>query len=112
ALDLGGVTLLYVGGLSGRVAQLRALVERANATLLHHSGGSDESTASLPSSISRAAAGLFPVDCVSHAPMVHVKRLCRQGGKPYVPLRSAGLAALLRGLAELKSRLPAPADAP
>lgn len=34
----------------------------------------------------------IPVDCISHAAMLLVKRLCHQTGKPLVPLRSGGLA--------------------
>src|SRR5262249_2556132 len=35
-LDLGGRTLLYVGGHTRQVAQLRALVERTRGQFLHH----------------------------------------------------------------------------
>jgi hypothetical protein len=38
-----------------------------------------------------------------------VKRLCRQAGKPFVPLRTSSLASLVSGLATL--RRPAIADA-
>jgi hypothetical protein len=41
------------------------------------------------------------VDCVSHHAMATVKRLCRQAGKPFMPLRRSGLASLLAGLATL-----------
>ena len=41
---------------------------------------------------------LFPVDCISHAAMSLVKRLCRQAGKPFVPLRSGGLAPFCAAL--------------
>jgi len=37
---------------------------------------------------------------VSHDAALTVKRLCRQLGKPWVPLRSSGLASFLAGLAE------------
>lgn len=103
-IDVGGATLLYVGGRTAQLPHLRALVERMNGILLHHSGGTDDSLALLPASISRAAAVLFPVDCVSHAAMFELKRVCKQAGKPYLPLRNASLAALLRGLAELHAR--------
>jgi hypothetical protein len=38
---------------------------------------------------SRADVVLFPVDCVSHDAALMVKRLCRQTGKRFIPLRSA-----------------------
>jgi hypothetical protein len=106
ASDLGGATVLYVGGRTGQIPHLRALVAGLGGSLLHHSGGSDESIASLPAALARADVVVFPVDCVSHAAMFDVKRLCKQAAKPYVPLRGTGLAALLRGLAALPNRAP------
>jgi hypothetical protein len=44
---------------------------------------------------------LFPVDCVSHAAMLAVKRLCGQADKPFVPLRSVGLAPFCAALKDL-----------
>jgi hypothetical protein len=106
ASDLGGAAVLYVGGRTGQIPHLRALIERLGGTMPHHSGGSDESTASLPAAIARADVVVFPVDCVSHAAMFDLKRLCKQAAKPYVPLRGTGLAALLSGLAALPKRAP------
>jgi hypothetical protein len=74
------------------------LAERAGAILLHHDGGIEERGGLLPGLVSRADAVLFPVDCVSHSAMMLVKRLCRQSGKPLLPLRSAGLAPFCAAL--------------
>ena len=52
----------------------------------------------LAGAVVRADAVLFPTDCVSHDAANTVKRLCRQSMKPYVPLRSSGLASLVAGL--------------
>jgi hypothetical protein len=60
---------------------------------------------SLPGYISRAQAVLFPVDCVSHAAMFELKRLCKQAGKPHLPLRNTSLAALLAGIEASQARL-------
>jgi hypothetical protein len=38
---------------------------------------------------------LFPVDCVSHAAALRVKRQCQQTGKLMVALRSAGATSFL-----------------
>jgi len=103
-LDLSGVTVLYVGGRAKQVAQLRALVERANGHLLHHDGGLEQSTALLPGLVSRADVALFPVDCVSHDAMNAVKRICDQAARPYVPLRTSGLTCLLSALTTLAQR--------
>jgi hypothetical protein len=101
-VELRGLSLLYVGGRTDHVSRLRASAERCGATLAHHDGGVEESNGLLAGLIQRADAVLFPVDCVSHQATWLVKRLCRQAGKSFVPLRSAGLGAFLaalRGLA-------------
>jgi hypothetical protein len=102
---LGNAAILYVGGRPHQLAHLRAVVEQAGGVFLHHSGGTDETTASLPGCVSRADAVLFPVDCVSHAAALELKRLCKQAGKPYLPLRTASLAALLQALDSLQPGL-------
>jgi hypothetical protein len=91
-------TLLYVGGRPAQIGHLRALAERFGAIFLHHDGGIEERDGLLPGLVSRADAVLFPVDCVSHGAMSLVKRLCQQTGKPFLPLRSAGLAPFCAAL--------------
>jgi len=44
---------------------------------------------------------LFPIDCVSHDAVAMIKRLCRQTGKRYAPLRTASLACLLAALVRM-----------
>jgi hypothetical protein len=107
--ELGGMSVLYVGGRTHQVPQLKTAVERAGGVFLYHDGGIEHSTALLPGLISRAVCAALPVDCVSHDAMGTVKRLCRQAGKPFVPLRTSSLASLVSGLATL--RRPAIADA-
>lgn len=101
-LDLTGITILYVGGRPHQVAQLRDLVARASGQLIHHDGGIEERAELLPGLVSRASAAFFPVDCVSHRAALMLKRLCQQAGKPYVPLRSAGVASMLRALTVMR----------
>ncbi len=100
-LDLRGMTILYVGGRPQQVARLRALIEQASGQLISHDGGIEERPDLLPGLVSRADAAFFPVDCISHRAALSLKRLCQQAGKPYVPLRSASLASMLRALREL-----------
>jgi hypothetical protein len=90
---LSGKTLLYVGGRTNQVPMLRRLAEECGADLLHHDGGLAESAHSLAILTLRADAVLFPVDCVSHSAAKLVKRMCKQLGKSYFPLRRSGLAS-------------------
>jgi hypothetical protein len=93
------------------VPALRALVEGAGGSLLHHDGGIEHSTALLPGLIGRAGCAAFPIDCVSHDAMAVVKRHCRQASKPFIPLRSSSVAGLLAGLTSALATLRR-ADAP
>jgi hypothetical protein len=77
------------------------LVERIGAGFLHHDGGIEHGAALLPGLVSRADRVLFPIDCVSHDAVAMIKRLCRQTGKRYAPLRTASLACLLAALVRM-----------
>jgi hypothetical protein len=99
--ELDRLSVLFVGGRAHQVPQLKGLVERLGGVLLYHDGGIEHATAMLPGLVGRADCAVVPVDCVSHHAMATVKRLCRQAGKPFIPLRSSGLASLLAGLATL-----------
>src|SRR5262249_52333336 len=107
--DLTGLSVLYVGGRPSHVAGLRAITEEMSADFLHHDGAEDHggplarplTPAALAGLIGPAAVAFFPVDCVSHAAAPAVKRLCGQAGKPFVPLRSAGLSSFLAALCRL-----------
>jgi hypothetical protein len=108
ASALSGVTLLYVGGRAGLIPQMRGLVELSAGTFLHHDGGLEHSSALLPGLVSRADVAVFPVDCVSHEAVAALKRLCRQSGKRYVPLRTSSLTSLLAGMASIGAGAAAP----
>lgn len=95
---LRGAAILYVGGHPGHVSSLRDITHRFSAELLYHDGGIDDQMSQLPGLISQARLVAFPVDCVSHNSMYTIKRLSRLSGKPYVPLRSAGLTTFLAAL--------------
>lgn len=111
ALDLSGLVVLYVGGRANQAPQLKAVVERTGARFLHHDGGIEHSASLLPGLVSRADLTVFPVDCVSHDAMASVKRLCRQTGKPFSPLRTSSLTALLSALSSVRQVFePAVAD--
>ncbi len=87
--------ILYVGGRPTAIQQMRAVLEAAGGRLLSHDGGRHDHPSLLAGLIGQADRVVFPVDCVSHDAALTVKRLCRQVDKPYVPLRSSGLASFL-----------------
>ncbi|WP_158808908.1 DUF2325 domain-containing protein [Beijerinckia sp. L45] len=96
--DLAGLTLLYVGGRPKVVDQLKAITAQRGGALLAHDGGVEDNTALLAGLISQADRTFFPVDCISHLAAGKVKKVCRDAGKPYIPLRSASLASFLAAL--------------
>ena len=75
-----------------------------------HDGGLEQGTGLLPRLVARADRVAFSVDCISHLAVGAIKRLCRQAGKPYAPLRTASLARLLAALVEMTAQ-PAPVAA-
>jgi hypothetical protein len=102
-LKLTGLAVLYVGGRANQVPQLKALVERGGGIFLHHDGGIEHSSALLPGLLSRADWTLFPVDCISHDAMGTIKRVCRQTGKQFRPLRTSSLTCALAELSRIAS---------
>jgi Uncharacterized protein conserved in bacteria (DUF2325) len=95
---LDGVTLLYVGGRTHHIAQLRAMAEKCGATFVHHDGGIEHHLNLLAGLASQAHLVVFPVDCISHHAAQLAKQLCRQAGKRFIPLRSASATSLLAAL--------------
>jgi Uncharacterized protein conserved in bacteria (DUF2325) len=98
SMNLAGVTILYVGGCTNNVVQLRILSEEYGAAFLHHDGGVDDRSGLLASQVAQADLVYFPVDCVSHNAVAVVKRMARQLGKPFVALRSSGLTSFVSAL--------------
>jgi hypothetical protein len=96
--DLDGVTVLYVGGRPGLIDQLKAVVTKRGGIFLSHDGGIEENLATLPGLISRADAAFFPMDCISHSAVGHVKKYCRDGHKPFTPLRTASVASFIAAI--------------
>jgi hypothetical protein len=95
---LEGVTLLYVGGRTHHIAQLRAIAERFGAAFVHHDGGIEHHLNLLAGLASQAHLVVFPVDCISHHAAQLAKQLCRQSGKRFIPLRSGSATSLLAAL--------------
>jgi hypothetical protein len=95
---LGGVRVLYVGGRSHQIANLRMIAERSGATLLYHDGGVEHHLSLLAGLTSQADIVVFPVDRISHHAAQMAKQLCRQVDKLFIPLRSASGASLVAAL--------------
>jgi hypothetical protein len=111
-MDLERRTVLFVGGLKQQVPRMRRHVEEHNGTPAHHDGGMEDNMSRLAKLFGRADLVLFPVDCVSHAAQTEVKRLCRRGDKPYLPMPSASISAFKQALAALLACEPAGTAAP
>jgi len=95
---LCGKRILCVGGRSSLVQYYRAVVERRGGEFLHHDGGLEDSMDAVTRALSTVDAVVCPVDCVSHAACLKVKRACKHLAKQFIPLRSSGLSSFARGL--------------
>ncbi len=96
---LNGKRILCVGGRSNLVQFYRALVERRGGEFLHHDGGLEEYLDTVTRALSTVDAVVCPIDCVSHAACLKVKRACKhllQSSSS--PLRSSGLSSPARCL--------------
>jgi hypothetical protein len=94
AVQLSGLTILYVGGRPHQIPRMKELIERAGARFLHHDGGIEHSSGLLPGLVGRADRVFFPIDCISHDAATAIKRACRLMRKVYEPLRTASLTCL------------------
>jgi len=99
-ISLADRTILYVGGKSGTIPNLRDLVERLGGSFLHHDGGQMQNIGLLAGFIRRADCVFFPVDCVSHQAMFAVKRHCALSQIPFIALHRSGSGTLMRGVEE------------
>ncbi|MEG3639341.1 DUF2325 domain-containing protein [Magnetococcus sp. PR-3] len=93
--------MLYVGGITHIGNRYKQLVTQQNGELIHHDGGVGDSRARLEALVSRADAVFCPVDCISHDACLKIKKQCKHQDKPFIPLRSSGLASFSRGLQNL-----------
>ncbi|MDE1158020.1 MAG: DUF2325 domain-containing protein [Neorhizobium sp.] len=97
AVGTGGA-VLYVGGRRNLYDRLRAIAADHGVRLILHDGGMEDSTTLLPAVLAQAETVIFPVDHISHTATGIIKRICRESGKPYHPLRSAGLTSFVAAL--------------
>lgn len=95
--------ILYLGGRTGAVDQLRLIAERANTDFIHHDGGLEQGVARIDPLVEGCDAVFCPIDCISHSACQRAKALCRKLGKTFVPLRSSGASTFERALASLRA---------
>lgn len=96
--------ILYVGGRSGAIDNLRRVAARMGAELMHHDGGEEHALVRIDGMIEGCDAVVCPIDCVSHSACLRAKVLCRKFAKPFVPLRSAGATSFERAVQSLTAR--------
>jgi hypothetical protein len=96
--------VLYVGGRTGMIEQLKRVAERAGADFIHHDGGAQQAVTRIDGLIEACDAVFCPIDCVSHSACLRAKALCRKLSKPFVPLRSSGAASFERALSALPAQ--------
>lgn len=96
--------ILYIGGRSGAIDNLRRVAARMGAELMHHDGGEEHALVRIDGMIEGCDAVVCPIDCVSHSACLRAKVLCRKLDKPFVPLRSAGATSFERAVQSLTAR--------
>lgn len=107
---LFGKRVLCVGGRVGLVPHYRAVVERRGGEFVHHDGGLEDSMDAVTRALSTVDAVVCPVDYVSHAACLKVKRACKNLGVRFLPLRSSGLSSFARGIRSIVDEVPAAAE--
>lgn len=102
--DLCQKRVLYVGGRTTLVSRYRTVVEGWNGVFLHHDGGQEQGLERLEGMLDQADVVVFPVDCVSHTAVEHIKSHCRKSDEKYMmTVRSSGLGSFMRGLGDFLS---------
>ncbi len=102
---LCGKAVLYLGGRSGNIGQMRRVAEEMNVTLLHHDGGLDQSPRAIDDLVQKCDAVVCPINCINHQACLNAKRLCKRLNKPFIPIRSSGRGTFSRALGDLATGL-------
>ena len=98
---LKDMSILYVGGLNTTSNAMKSFVRKLGGELVHHSGGAGKKELSdLPVLVANADAVIVPMDNVSHASALEVKRACKRLQRPFMPIKSSGLGALATALSQ------------
>ena len=98
---LCGKAVLYLGGRSGNIGQMRRVAEEMEVILLHHDGGLDQSQRAIGDLVQKCDAVVCPINYINHQACLNAKRLCKRFNKPFVPIRSSGRGTFSRALGDL-----------
>ncbi|MFV0369812.1 MAG: DUF2325 domain-containing protein [Hyphomicrobiaceae bacterium] len=93
--------VLYLGGRTGSIDQLRAIAEQASADFYHHDGGKEHAFRLIEELIGRCHLVVCPIDCINHRACILAKGRCKSLNKAFVPLRSSGGSEFKRALSQL-----------
>lgn len=105
--SIEGWKILYVGGRPSSTPAIRQLVAGSGAQFAHHDGGMEDRKGLLVGAIAGANIVVFPVDCVDHDSMNHLKRLCAKHGVPFLALRTASVTCFAATLSAFTASAPA-----
>jgi hypothetical protein len=106
--DKEQLRILYLGGRTGSVEQLRHVAAQMSTVLDHHDGGQETSVHRIGQMIERCHAVVCPIDCVSHNACLVAKSHCKRLDKAFMPVRSSGTASFRRALEQLLASRQSP----
>jgi len=99
--QLKGVRVAYVGGVESLESSYKDLAESFGCQFCYHCGHCERGKSAIASLIDGNDVIFCPVDINSHNACRLVKKVCKLRDKPCCFLRSSGLSALKKGLANL-----------
>ncbi len=99
--QLDGVRVAYVGGVESLESSYKDLAESFGCQFCYHCGHCERGKSAIASLIDGNDVIFCPVDINSHNACRLVKKVCKLRDKPCCFLRSSGLSALKKGLANL-----------
>jgi len=98
-LQLTGLRVAYVGGVESLMPCYKELAESFGCQFCYHCGHCERGKSAIASLIDGNDVIFCPVDINSHNACQLVKKVCKLRDKPCCFLRSSGLSALKKGLA-------------
>ena len=97
--NVSGKSILYVGGMPHTASNIQKLIAKMGGTLTYHKGGNGKSEMSaLANLVANADAVFVPMDNVSHHSALEAKKQCKLLHRPFVPIKSSGIASFTHAL--------------